>query len=125
MRSEAGWSFVSPDPIVLHTKKFNELIVYWHGLAMIHETSCVLVCHSLAGLYPGQGVKLSIYNKFIKLYNTGIFQTQSWDGVANVGASAHYDYLKHYLETKKAFSNITLKETLEKLTDPQVIIHVD
>ena len=114
MQSEAAWSLLSPDPVIIYLKDFDEHIVYWHGIGMLHATACTLACHHLAHIYPTLAVKQSLYNKFLTLYNAGIFETSDWDEPANRGPENHYRLLEYWLfDNKKETRNV--KEVLSLL----------
>ena len=100
MHSEAGWSLLSPNPIIKYLPEFNEHIVYWCGIGMLHSTALTLACHHMANIYPGASVKAALYDKFLKLYNAGAFQTSDWDTLANQGYATHYDLISSWLKNK-------------------------
>jgi hypothetical protein len=87
MHSEAGWSLLSPNPIIKYLPEFDEHIVYWCGIGMLHSTALTLACHHMANIYPGASVKAALYDKFLKLYNISTNNNTEKEKIASLFSS--------------------------------------
>ena len=123
MHSESFWTELTTDPMVIYDKKFDQHIVYWCGVAMLHETACALAMHKLTNCYTTASMKESLYKKFITLYNTGLFKTSAWDDKANLSPSGHYDFLAYIIEGKNGFKDKDIRKVLALLNTNRSLVH--
>jgi hypothetical protein len=108
-------SMLSPLPIIVHLKKYDENIVYWNGVVLLHSHALQLMLVPY-GIYASPEIRRVTQERFARLYATGVFGDVDW--LKAVHLKDYYMQVNYYLNEhiRTVTSNRTLYEAAKLLS---------
>lgn len=75
---QRAWSLVSPLPVVVYLKNYDEYVVFWNGFLLSHAHALQLMLVPY-GIYASPEIRRAVTDTFFTLYSSGAFSDVNWD----------------------------------------------